>query len=272
MTGNKLAIRFWNSSLRIMMVPFLALSLITFDVSAAIGSMGEAINTAGRQRMLSQRIAQSYLQIGTYGGTKAPKQLARCILEFDQNLKALYDYAPGASARKDLRKVELIWSGYRRLAEGQVNKDNAAILLKQSNRILAAAHAYVGKLQAISGTKSAELINVSGRQRMLSQRITKNFLASHWGVDKQAAHEALYEDIAEYDNVLSYLESSELNTPEIDTELSKARGRFKYATKGFDKAMSLSGGLLIHVVTGSTDAMLYGMNKVTGMYAKQLSK
>jgi len=79
------------------------------------------------------------------------------------------------------------------------------------------------------------------------------------------------ENIAEYESVLSYLSQLKLNTPEIRTQLHKVTGQFRYASKGFDGAMSLSGKRLVHVVTGTTDAMLRGMNIVTGLYAQRLA-
>ncbi len=270
--NNTTTVRSLNKCLRSIMVPFFALSLVAFDVSAEIGSMGEAIDMSGRQRMLSQRIAQSYLQIGLQPeGAKAPKQLLRCIEEFDRNLQELKDFIPGLSLESDLRAVETLWSQYRVVAEGTVSQNNAALLLDQSNKVLAAAHTYVGKLQVLSGTKNAELINIAGRQRMLSQRIAKNFLAKHWGVTAEDSSDAFYEDLAEYENVLGYLADSEINTPEINTQLAKVKGQFKYSSKGFDGVLNLSNKRLIYVVTGSTDSMLSGMNKVTGMYAELLT-
>ncbi len=259
--------------LRTLMVPFFILSLVAFDVSAAIGSMGEAINKAGRQRMLSQRIAQSYIQIGIQPGSpKATKQLARSVVEFDRNLQELKAFVPAESIASDLAAIESLWAQYRTLAEGSVNKDNGALLLEQSNIILSDTHAYVVKLEAIFGGKKAELINIAGRQRMLSQRIAKNFLAKHWGLEADISTEGLYEDMAGYEKVLSYLAESDMNTPAINTQLGKVKGQFIFASKGFDGVMSLSGQRLVHVVAGSTDSMLYGMNKVTGMYAELLAE
>ncbi|BFM16643.1 hypothetical protein R50073_28260 [Maricurvus nonylphenolicus] len=245
--------------------------LVAPQAEASIKTMGEAINIAGRQRMLSQRIAQSYLLIGLQPDSKrGPTQLERSLVEFQRNLDDLKAFPPAKSLLEDISTVEDLWKPYKALASAPVNKDNAVELIEQSNPILAAAHEYVGKLQNLSGTTKAEVINISGRQRMLSQRIAKNFLAQHWGVSNKAT-EDLYNDLAEYENVLGYLMESDINTPAINTQLNKVKGYFNYASQGFDGVMELSEKRLIYVVTGTTDYMLRGMDVTTKMYANLLN-
>lgn len=266
-TGKRLcALRFWVIGLALVVAP-----LFSPVARADIATMGEAINVAGRQRMLSQRIAQSYIRMGLQPESDRGREILHdCVSEFERNLEDLKRFQPASSLRQELAEVARLWSPYKRLAVGAVNKDNASELIEQSNEVLAAAHAYVNKLEQLSGTSKAELINISGRQRMLSQRIAKNFLAKRWGIRTEHTTEALYEDLAEFENMLEYLMASDVNTPEIDTQLHKVKGYLGYASKGFDGAMSLSESRVIHVVSGTTDYMLRGMDVTTGLYAQLL--
>lgn len=270
------------SAIRALLITFI--SLISLNAYSTLGtseqsslltihSMGEAINMAGRQRMLSQRIAQSYFLKGLKpDSARSDEQLQRAIKEFDRNLVSLKNFPAAKPLHQQALRVEALWLPYKQLAQGEVNKDSGTILLEQSNILLKEANEYVSQLEKLSATQKAEIINLSGRQRMLSQRIAKNFLAAQWGINTENATALLYEDLAEYENVLTYLSESTLNTPKIRTQLQKVTGQFKYALKGFDGAMSLSGKRLVHVVTGTTDAMLRGMNIVTGQYAELLSE
>ena len=136
---------------------------VSMDASAKIKTMGEAINIAGRQRMLSQRIAQSYFLLGIKPDSKRGAiQLDRSVSEFERNLNNLKEYAPAKSLRSDIAAVEALWIPYKTLAQSNVNKTNAEVLLAQSNDILTKAHHYVVELEKLSGTNKAEIINISG--------------------------------------------------------------------------------------------------------------
>lgn len=234
-------------------------------------SMGQAIDRAGQQRMLSQRIAQSFILTGVQpGNVRYKKQLNKSIEQFQENLDALQAYNDTISIRKDLLLVRQAWMPFKSLASGPVTKQTAIELSQKSDELLAVAHAYVKKVEALSNHQGAEIVNVSGRQRMLSQRIAKHYLAYYWGLDPETSLEKLYEDLAEYETMLGFLKESTLNTDTIRKKILKTEGHLKYASKGFDGDMTLKGDRLIFVITGTTDTMLHNMNEITQLYAQEL--
>ncbi|MCA0901909.1 type IV pili methyl-accepting chemotaxis transducer N-terminal domain-containing protein [Microbulbifer agarilyticus] len=235
-------------------------------------NMGDAINIAGRQRMLSQRITQTYILQGIQPSVEKHRQVfERSMSEFERNLNQLANFKPAAPVISTLRLVQEEWKGFAEIAREPVSKFNAAELFRRSNTLLPAAHTYVMRLQALANHSSAELVNVSGRQRMLSQRIAKNYVAQYWGVAGSEGTRLLYEDLAEFEQMLTFLLDSPLNTTEITRNLLKTQGHLSYASRGFDGEMQMSESRQIHVITGTTDIMLRNMNVITGQYADLLN-
>src|SRR5690606_13837 len=91
----------------------LGLLLGALPCQAAI-SDAEAVNRAGLQRMLGQRIARSYLMLGTETRTElAQAQLDSSIASVEENSQLLGDYAPSAAIRNAVGEAGLTWQQFR---------------------------------------------------------------------------------------------------------------------------------------------------------------
>jgi nitrate/nitrite-specific signal transduction histidine kinase len=179
-------------------------------------SDAEAVNVSGLQRMLSQRIAKSYLMIGQKVSVlEAQKQRQASVELFDKNLLALKEYAPTTDISKGLNNVEGVWLGYKKRVLTPPQRDNALTVIRQSDEVLKLSEVVVKLIQDYSKVSGAKLVNVSGRQRMLSQRIGKLYLTKSWGLQYDGLDQDLQTAISDYDNALQMLSTSEVNTGEI---------------------------------------------------------
>ena len=230
-----------------------------------IAGMGEAINQAGRQRMLTQRIVKSYCQMGQdVRYLVAEEDMAKATALFEEQLRNLKEYATAAPIQRTLGRVERLWRPVKEIATAEVSRDQAESLRALAEKLLAAAHQVVLQLERQSGTSQGHLVNISGRQRMLTQRMGNLYLLRSWGFDNPRYEADYNKAMAEFDAALKELMAAPENTPEIDAELKKVAqnwAMFKLGNRGGKDHFVPA------LVVRMLDKILVQMNRITGMYA-----
>jgi len=240
-------------------------------IEAHTGSAGaRLVNRSGRQRMLSQRIAKSYLMIGSQiRPDAANQQLDQSLAKFESNYLALSEYAPSEEIRRELQVVEGLWHEYRNLVLETPDKTGAAEVLAQSDSLLAQCEKVVRLIEAHTGSRSAQLVNRSGRQRMLSQRIAKLYLAMSWHVPVAGLEQQFNQAVSEFDTALGQLQAAEENTPAIEAALKKSGAQWAFSRAGF--RLSGDSRYVPTVITTTTETLLWQMNDLTTAYEGVMS-
>ena len=204
-----------KSLLRLWLV--LALALAAHWAQAADAA---AINLAGQQRMLSQRIVKSWCQIGLNVLPAVSKaQLDDAVRTFESNLQAL-DIATGSpEARNALAGLRAAWSPLRSAAAGVIRQSDAAQLDARAEDVLMAAERLILVMQDQASAPVSRWVNLAGRQRMLSQRLVKVYMLQQWQVNNSALRDEIERVQHEFAGALVRMQQRGDNSPVLRTEL-----------------------------------------------------
>lgn len=183
--------------------------------------MGVVINLSGRQRMLTQKMSKEMLLI--YLGID-PKQnrinLGNSAIMFSDTLKGLMDgdkkvNLPPTTDEAIYKQLELVSDLWQQFSQyvlstlgGDIDRAFIERMAQENLPLLSEMNKVVYMYEKAAGADLktlAPVVNLSGRQRMLSQKMTKEFLliAVHVSEDQNKAN--LAKTVALFDRTLKGL-------------------------------------------------------------------
>ena len=275
----------------------LTLMFVPQAYSQTAEEFGVLINLSGKQRMLTQKMSKEVLLIALdINKTDNLANLKATSNLFDKTLKGLRNgdaelLLPPTSSKRILRqlgKVDSLWSDFYPNIQN-IMSDNAVTqeqitaialqnlpLLKQMNKAVGAyeKEAAKGGLKAAPGL--AATLNLSGKQRMLTQKMSKEFLLIAYGQDATDNRLSLLETFTLFERTLKGLKDGDetLGLPAtsevtILSQLDTIMTLWKKAKPVFEMS-SAQGSTIsqeqIISVAGLNLPLLKEMNEAVGMY------
>ncbi len=201
-------------------------SIVHADSQPAAQEMdvATAMNLSGRQRMLSQRMVKAYLMVGQGIATDDARAiLKKSIDQFESELAALKTFQPNPKVQGALASLESEWKKFKPLVTATPSKAGAADLYDANEALQNTAHSVVLAYENATLAPLDHLINLAGRQRMLSQRTAKFFLYRTWGLYLEPADMDMHLSLAHFTAVLSQIESSPFATTQTKELVAKIR-------------------------------------------------
>lgn len=260
-----------NISLVVTRATVLALLLALLGLAptahAQITDINAAINKAGRERMLSQRMAKAYFQLGQNIDTyRSQRILDTSVATFDRQLVELKNYAPTPQIRETYVLLEQAWLAYKDALVGAYpSAEGAKTVLTLSDEVLTLAHRGTMQLEKHSATTAGRLVNLSGRQRMLSQRMAKLYQAHAWGLGSGQALKEIDTARGEFTTALRELSIAPSNTPALVAELDLVKQQWFFFEGALTQRTTNDARLATTVATTS-ERILETMEGIVGMY------
>ncbi len=173
---------------------------------------GVVLNLSGRQRMLTQKMSKEILLVALdIGAKKNLMNLKSTANMFDETLRGLRDGdarlrlppTTNADIRAQLDVIEGIWAGFKPVvdeivANGSVTPAQIAViaeknlpLLKEMNNAVKMYEVDASAAGLSADPGLAVTINLSGKQRMLSQKMSKEYLLIAYGHEVEANRTSL---------------------------------------------------------------------------------
>jgi nitrate/nitrite-specific signal transduction histidine kinase len=245
----------------------LGVALISTQLwSIEIKNLAQAVNEAGRQRMLTQRMLKDYAMIGIGNTFGNPTEDLKKVTEmFEDHLQGLTAFATDPETKKSLEEQRKLWEPIKKMLQEPPTKERAAELQGKLDALLKAADRTTKLFAKQTGKKSGEIINISGRQRMLSQRMANLYMLKVWGMNDPKFKEKMDAAMKLFSDSLDKLMASDLNTDEINKLLKRVKKNFM-----FFQIMNKSQTKFIpSLIYKKSNEILKDMNTVTGLYAAQ---
>jgi hypothetical protein len=236
----------------------------------------EGVNRAGQLRMLSQRLVKHWLL--RLAGVQVAQHLALqtdSAQRIDANLALLGKNLSQPTFGDLLAQVVATWKALKKALKAEPALEQLAPINALAERLLQDADRLTASLESAGSVAPLRMLNMAGRQRMLSQRFAK---AALLGVlepgEPQRQHLADMEAARQaFEQGLAYLNGLPLSTPEIRRTLESAAQGWQQVVTGADHVRRPAGRdrlLRLEGLAAASESLLDDFEQLSAQYERSM--
>ena len=230
----------------------------------------EAVNLSGQLRMLSQRIVKHFAL--TYANADAP-DAAGLLQDSRQTVKSnlqILSRSISLATFGDLfDNVSQAWKDLDDVLDQPATAASLLDIDARAEKFLAHAETLTTNLEVAGFGAALHIINVAGRQRMLSQRMAKHAIMATLlkGAPAEAARSSLDETGKTFVEAFAYLKSMPLSTEGIRTEIAGAEAAWDQFKQALGESVTPEGR---RELAFSSETLLGHFDRLTEHYERSI--
>jgi hypothetical protein len=250
----------------------LALFLPTARSANAEIALATAINRVARFRALSQRCAKAYAQIAL---NVLPEPSKNTLATAQKLMQAAFDdlstntYSDDITQQLATTRAES--AKLATLLAVPAKKELLVTVSQQADRLTAQANKATELITGLAKTSSAKILDIAGKQRMLSQRIAKNYFllaANATTASATSIRQQMTADRAEFKAAFAVMQNSPISTQAIRNEMDLSNAQWFLFELSIDKQIDRP--FVMEDVATSSERLLEVANNLTVLYEKAL--
>ncbi len=225
----------------------------------------DGVNRAGQLRMLSQRLVKLYAMQLLRPAQAPTSVLKDAVKRIDDNLSVLSQNFAQPELAALVKQAGLTWEQLEHTLKKQPQASDMARLDGLAEALLVQAEHLTGQLENAGAALPLQVLNLAGRQRMLSQRFAKFLLLQALGKSGDVA--AMRDARQSFEKAQHYLNNIPLSTPEIGQLLATAKVAWLRLLAGAERVETAQGQAEVET---ASEALLAVFEKLSATYESSM--
>ena len=189
-----------------------------------------AISAVNNQKVLTQQILKEYAFFGMKNRFKNSKEkLKKHLVNYEEELQELEVFlSSNEEALTYLKEVRTIWEPVNKIFKNKPKKSEVGELQKKTDKILAKMSGLMKLLLKTSTAGNNKIINISGYQGVIVERMAALYMMKTWGVNDPKFDFKMRESITFFNNSLHKMLDSPLTTPKNKKTIKSVMRTFRF--------------------------------------------